>query len=98
MLQGQGVEETKFPSMKQLDWNKDSHSFCPSHGFALWQTELGGGASSSQLQGGDVEVNSAARERTPNLMFKNTGLRTCSSVLRLRAPLHSLFQLHWQNL
>lgn len=35
-------------------------------------------APSSQLHGGYVNVNSAAKERTPNLVFTNTSLCTCS--------------------
>lgn len=43
-------------------------------------------ASSSQLQGGYVQVNSAARERTPNLLFKDTRLYTCSFWAAVKSP------------
>lgn len=43
-------------------------------------------SSSSQLHGGYVNVNSAAKERTPNFVFTNTRLCTCSLRTGFQKP------------
>lgn len=74
-----------FPAENSLTGTRTLHSVCASHVGShtdrTWKR-----ASSSQLHGGYEKVNSAARERTPKLMFKNTRLCTCSFSAALKSP------------
>lgn len=73
---GRGRDKISRHSTAWLEQGNFTESVPPTVGSHMGRTWKN--SSSSQLQGGYVKVNAAAKERTPNLVFSNMRLSTCS--------------------